>query len=231
MFAAPMVGQKVLLSHLKETHAFYRSMGSIKRHLYDESVARGYFPASPESVRNAYIAAGVIGAAGGYMGLPVLAVLIGADPFMLTASGIATALLVAFFGPLMPRRTAKGVEAFEHAKGFKEYLSKAEKYRLEWQEKEGIFERFLPHAMVFGVVDRWSNAFKDKQLPPPSWYQGSAFSSGAFNAVAFGSMLRSMDSSVASAMASRPQSSGSGSGFGGGGSSGGGFGGGGGGSW
>ncbi|HTM68392.1 MAG TPA: hypothetical protein VL426_03775, partial [Candidatus Binatia bacterium] len=141
-------------------------------------------------------------------------------------SGVAILL----FAPLMPRKTPKGVEAYEHAWGFREYIDKAEKYRIEWQEKEGIFEKFLPYAMVFGVAEHWTRAFAGMNLPPPTWYEGRAWSGGTFNsAVLFGS-LTAMNGAMSSAMTSRPQSSSSGSGFGGG-SSGGGFGGGGGGSW
>ena len=112
----------------------------------------------------------------------------------------------------------------------KDYLATAEKYRLQWQEKELIFEKFLPYAMVLGVADKWAKTFADLGLPPPTWYEGSASASGVFNAVAFTSSMRSFDSSVSAAMVSSPQQTSSGSGFSGG-SSGGGGGGGGGGSW
>jgi uncharacterized membrane protein len=132
---------------------------------------------------------------------------------------------------MMPRRSEKGTAALEHAVGFQEYLEKAEKYRLQWQEKEKVFESFLPYAMVFGVVAQWTKAFSSMDMKPPDWYEGSAFTAGHFNAVAFGSMMRGLDSSVGQAMSAKPQESSGGSGFSGGGHSGGGGGGGGGGSW
>jgi len=213
-------GDSVTLSALRDRYAFQGRLDVIKNGMYDETVRLGYFDRSPEKVRNAYVGVGVV--------LLVIGIFTAVFAFPL---GITGALLI-FFGLIMPRRTAQGVAALDHAKGFREYLSQAEKYRLQWQEKENIFEHFLPYAMVFGVVDKWSKAFEGLALRQPDWYEGSAFSAGAFHAAAFHSAFNSFNSSMSSAVTSRPSQSGSGSGFSsGGGFSGGGGGGGGGGSW
>lgn len=225
-------GKVARMSEIRDNHLFYKDLPVIKQKLYDDMVSAGYFPSDPAKVRGAY--AGV--------GVGIIVILVFFFPgvgFMFSGTFLGNLILgaglsglaIALFAPLMPRKTAKGVEAYEHAWGFREYVDKAEKYRIQWQEKEGVFEKFLPYAMVFGVVEHWTRAFAGMNLPPPSWYEGRAWNAGAFNAGAFYGSLNAMSGAMSTAMTSRPQSSSSGSGFGGGGSSGGGFGGGGGGSW
>jgi uncharacterized membrane protein len=217
------------VSDIAENHTFYQELQSIGTEILGKLVSDGHFPADPAKVR------------GGYYGIGALIVFSlfffrgFEDAFsgsmagnLVLAAGIS-AMLFIFFAHLMPRRTPQGVAAYEHALGFKDYLSTAEKYRLQWQEKEKIFETFLPYAMIFGVVEKWSKAFEGMQMPPPQWYQGSSVG-GAFNSMAFYGAINSMNGAMTTAMASRPASSSGGSGFSGG-SSGGGGGGGGGGSW
>ena len=111
------------------------------------------------------------------------------------------------------------------AQGYKLFVSGTEKYRAKWLEEEGLFERVLPYAIMFGVTDKLAKAFKDMGIQPaqPTWYHGVH----AFNVSSFTNEVNDFSKSLSSAMASIPSSSGSS----GGGSSGGGFGGGGGGSW
>jgi hypothetical protein len=214
----------VSLAALKENHAFNLALKGIKEKVYDDCVAGGYFPKSPLRIRTGYLAAAGI--------LAVLAfVLFQLTAFLTVYAGLSAALpavIVGVFGWFMPRRTAKGVAAREHALGFKDYLATAEKYRLQWQESENVFEKFLPYAMVFGVAEKWSKAFADIGLRQPTWYEGRP--GMIFNAVVINDVVSSMNRSLVAAMNSAPQKTSGGSGFSGG-FSGGGFGGGGGGSW
>jgi uncharacterized membrane protein len=97
----------------------------------------------------------------------------------------------------------------------------------KFAERENLFTRYLPYAIVFGLTDKWAKAFEALGEPPPdtSWYVSS-------NVFAYGAFSDAMDGftvTTAGTIASTPSGSG-GSGFGGG-SAGGGGGGGGGGSW
>jgi len=180
--------------------------------VYASMASDGYYVKDPDKVRNKYL----LGATA----------LIGLVFFALTPWTVAVVVPVAitFFvlAAVMPKRTEKGQEAFDRALGFKEYLSCAEKYRIEWQEKEGIFEKFLPYAMAFGVAGKWTKALAVQEPSAPSWYVGSAM---AFSASDFGERLATLGSALG-AVSAPHSSGGSGGGF-----SGGGFGGGGGGSW
>ncbi|MCX6808256.1 MAG: DUF2207 domain-containing protein [Candidatus Berkelbacteria bacterium] len=124
---------------------------------------------------------------------------------------------------LMPRRTKEGAEIYLQAKGFRLYMDKAEKYRQQFNDKENIFEKLLPYAMVFGLTKVWINNMKkiygDDYFSSyhPIWYYGSIAN---FDADSFASSISSISSGISSS-----------SGASGGGFSGGGGGGGGGGGW
>jgi uncharacterized membrane protein len=94
-------------------------------------------------------------------------------------------------------------------------------------EKENLFTRYLPFAIVFGLTEKWARAFEVLGEPAPdtTWY----VSSNAFSYGAFSDAMDGFTVTTAGTIASTPSGSG-GSGFGGG-SAGGGGGGGGGGSW
>ncbi len=192
--------------------------------VYADMAARGYFTKNPKTAGWAFAGTGLAVLFIGFFVGALLAV-----PFdsvqplgALLLSGVV--LLAA--APFMKAYTEKGAVAKEHAEGFKLFLTTAEKYRLQWQEREGIFEAYLPYAMAFGVTDKWAKAFEGMNLPAPTWYVGAT--AGAFLPVNFAKSVSSFGTSAAAVHA--PSSSGGG-GFGGGGFSGGGFGGGGGGSW
>lgn len=205
-----------------EMPSFLAAKKTVEKSMYSMLAERGYFVKNPNTVRGTFIGIGVAILFGGFFaGAAVAATFERPTGF---AAFIATAIFFFIFGSIMSKMTPKGAEALEKAKGFKLYLATAEKYRIQWQEKEGIFEKFLPYAMVFGVADKWSNVLADQAKEKPDWYTGTNLA--AFNAVNFSHSMNSMAAAAGASMA--PKSSG---GSHGGGFSGGGFGGGGGGSW
>ncbi len=209
----------VTVTALKKDYTLNAKMGAIRKAMVKDTIAAGYYKRNPQTVIGLYIG---VGLALGIV-MAVVAKSLQLSSHALYAGG-AVGAVVMVFGFIMPRRTPAGVAAYEHAKGFREYLDKAEKYRLEWQGKEKIFEQFLPYAMMFGVAKKWAAAFEGMGQKQPDWYESRT--PGVFSFVAFNQAMTSFNSSMMQAMASSPSSS-SGSG----GHSGGGFGGGGGGSW
>jgi uncharacterized membrane protein len=127
------------------------------------------------------------------------------------------------------RRTARGYEALDHLKGFKQYLSitEAERYAFHNAPTKSpeLFMEYLPYAIAFGVEKEWSELFSGIAMNPPDWHSSRTDSS--FDMKSFLSDIKSFSTTLASSGASGS----SGSGSRGGGSSGGGGGGGGGGSW
>ena len=214
---------RVALTDLQEK--FYTRLEKIRKDLYNKLTETGYFPEPPDKVKSYHgkRVAALIGITAllfylfdkaGFYWVPVPALVL---------------LIVYFFAlPLMPRKTAKGTEAVRRASGFKLFITTAQKYQQQFNERINRFDEFLPYAMVFGVVGKWAGTFKVLGIEPPqpTWYVGP----GPFNIGGFSSSVNAMTTSFASTLPSQPASQG-GSGFGGGGFSGGGFGGGGGGSW
>lgn len=214
---------RVALADLQEK--FYTHLSGIRKNLYARLTEKGYFPQPPNEVLIQYLVrGGILGAVSG-----VLFYLFGGMGLWWVPVPLAVlAGLTMMAAPLMPRKTALGTEAVRRASGFKLFISTAQKYQQQFNERINRFDEFLPYAMVFGVVDKWVGTFKTLGIEPPQpvWYVGP----GPFQIGNFSSSVHAMESSFASTLPSTPASQG-GSGFGGGGFSGGGFGGGGGGSW
>ncbi len=216
-----------MVSELK--NEFYKSLDPLKTILYGELVSKKFFLASPEKVRQVYVAAGIT--------VTVISIIVFA---WLTSSaksaiaGILMGLPVLAFARVMPAKTRTGSAAYMDILGFQEFMNRAEKDKLERMKDKDLFSRFLPYAIALDVVDNWAKAFEGIYQEPPDWYRSpSGF--GTFHPYGFSRSISSATSSLGSAMYSAPRGSGvsggGGGGFGGGGSSGGGFGGGGGGSW
>ncbi len=138
------------------------------------------------------------------------------------------AIIFVIFASIMPRKTKKGVSTLRDIKGLKLYMTVAEKDRQRFYEKENIFEKLLPYAIVFGMTTLWIEKMKNiygvEQFNTmiPAWYIGNNL-----NFKGIDSFTISFNR-VVSGVSSSPHSS---SGASGGGFSGGGGGGGGGGGW
>jgi uncharacterized membrane protein YgcG len=215
----------VKLSALKQH--FYTTLAKAQRELYADSVARRWFAADPQRVRQIYAALGigavvVAGFLVFWLGSSLGAGLVG-------LGAVVPALALMSVAPRMPRKTPEGSELHRRTLGFRHYMEIAETERQRFAERENIFSEYLPYAIVFGCVEKWARAFSDIDAAraTSSWYTGSSL--GAFSANDLSNKLSSFSNQVSSTIASTPGGSGK-SGFSGGGSGGGG-GGGGGGSW
>lgn len=217
---------EVKLSELKQK--FYKNIPDIKNGIFDRLKDNGYFLKNPNTVKWTYISVAIL-----VFGLSWFGWIFGAMFFLAI---LLSSFVIFGFALIMPQRTQKGVLAYEYSEGFQLFIKTAEEYRLKWQEKENIFEKYLPYAMVYGLVEKWTNAFEDLMKQQPDWYE----SSQPFSMSHFTYSINDLSSGLIKTMTSIPPSQGSysggassgSSGFSsGGGFSGGGFGGGGGGSW
>ncbi|MFZ5982527.1 MAG: DUF2207 domain-containing protein, partial [Patescibacteria group bacterium] len=206
------------LSDLKNN--FTTELISIKKLAPNEIIKKGYMARTGLSLKIVFL---VISLMLFFASFP----LFGMAPFW--GMGVLSSSVIVFiFAFLMPKRTKKGAETAWKIKGFKLYLETAEKYRQEFNEKENIFEKFLPYAVVFGMTKLWIKKMKEIygenyfNSYHPIWYSGMI--RGSFDVDSFTSSMESVSSAIASNISS-------GSGAGGGGFSGGGGGGGGGGGW
>ncbi|HEV2248900.1 MAG TPA: DUF2207 domain-containing protein [Candidatus Limnocylindria bacterium] len=217
-------GDSVLLSSLKGT--FQPTLVAAEKLLYRDATERGWFVADPARVRTAYAGLGCVTAGVGIGLVFLLGQLLGWGLVGLAVVPAGIGLLV--LNRAMPARTAAGAALYAQALGFKRYMDTAETDRAAFAEKEGLFTVYLPYAVMFASVDRWTRAFAglDTAQAVSSFYVGS----GPFNALAFSTSFSGFSGSLASTVVATPAGSGA-SGFSGGGFSGGGGGGGGGGSW
>ena len=218
-------GDDVLLSDLKTE--FVKRLKAVQDDLYRDVVEQGWFRRRPDQVRSSWVVTGVVTLIVGVVATVLLAMF---TTFALIGIPIALAgLLIAIGSNAMPRRTAKGTGMMRRVLGFQRAIATAERDTARWAEEAGVFSKYLPYAIVFGLTDRWAKAFEglDAELTGAgSWY----ISRRPFTTLAFASMVGDFSTTTVGAIVATPSSSGS-SGFGGGGFAGGGMGGGGGGSW
>ncbi len=148
--------------------------------------------------------------------------------FLLIISIVLLFQVIFRFG--VERRTLRGYEAYNHLKGFKDFLRTTEQERYKFHNAPALnpeqFMEYLPYAIAFGVEKEWSVVFKDIHIETPEWYRSNQ-SVTSFNATSFAKDISAFSSSFTSSSGASSSSSGSR----GGGRSGGGGGGGGGGSW
>jgi hypothetical protein len=215
---------EVELSDLKDT--FATKLAKVQESMYAEVVRRRWFERRPDKTRAKWSGLGVlILLAGG--GLAVLGAIF-SQPAWPGGALFLVGLVFLLLARFMPRRTAQGTAVNRRVQGFRRFIVDSEVHRALFAERMNLFTDYLPYAMVFGAVEKWTKTFadlNDGDVPVGGWYVGTH----AFSASSFNSSMSSFSASAGSSMSSTPGGSG-GSGFSGGGAGGGG-GGGGGGSW
>jgi uncharacterized membrane protein YgcG len=214
----------VLLSDLKKK--FSARLKKVQDALYNDVLTRKWFAGRPDKVRDTWHTRGwALAIIGGVL----LWFLVSKTHLALVALPIVLGgLLMAATSKWMPRRTPKGTGMVRRVLGFRTYIETAEAAESRFQERENIFSKYLPYAIVFGCTDKWARAFAHlgDEATTATWYVGPH----PFTYLAFADSIDHFSMSSAGTISSTPSASGS-SGFGGGGFSGGGGGGGGGGSW
>ncbi len=218
--------KEIMLSGLK--NKFYKYIPGLNERLFDSMKEKKYMAVKPGTVIAKYIGLAFI--------ILIAGIMISVAAFQdFAAKGIAatilTAIWPALFAKAMPVKTRDGARIRMQALGFREFMMKADKDRLERMGKD-IFYKYMPYAIALDVVDHWAEAFEGIFGEPPQWYVSSR-GFHHFSPRAFSQNINTATSSLASTMYSAPRGSGTGGrgGGGGGGFSGGGSGGGGGGSW
>ena len=210
---------EVKLSDLQ--NKFYKNLGDIGEKIKDELKPKKYLGSNSAAAVIFYT---VLGGTLFFMGLFASVY----DSWLMT-SLLSSGMIIFLFGLVMPKRTVEGAEILAKVSGFKEFLQRTEKDKIQRADQQDIFERMLPYAICLGMSTKWAAKFDGLYTQPPQWFAGDY--GGVFVYDHFIHDLDNSLSSMGSSFYSSPQSVDSGGGFSGGGSGGGGFGGGGGGSW
>jgi len=208
----------IKLSGLK--NEFYKEINDIKKSAENDAVNQGWV------VKNSFFNSIIFIFSGFLVLFFSFSVSLAFVSFPLFLSLLLTGIIILIFGLIMPKRTQVGTDLIFKIKGFKLYMKKAEDYRQQFYEKENIFDKFLPYAIVFGIAGLWAKKmqliygeeyFKNYH---PIWFVGSSHSN--FDLDSFNSQLNSITSSISSATYGSSGAGGSGGAGGGGGGGGGG---------
>ncbi len=216
-----LLGNKdeIRLSDLKNN--FYEDIPDIKKSAETDVKKNGWVAERGNLHSTIFVALGAVIVAFSFVAIIF-------EILALFLSILLSGIILVIFGALMPRRTQAGVDLLFKIKGFERYMRQAENYRQQFYEKENIFDKFLPYAIVFGIADLWAKKmeliygkdyFKNYH---PIWFVG--YNHASFDLNTFTSQLNSITTSIS-------QSTSTYSGAGGAGGAGGGGGGGGGGGW
>lgn len=207
----------VKLSTLKNN--FYKYISAIKKTADSEMVSNNWIDSWGNKYSAMFFVVGIILIWFSFWTVPF--------SFILFCSILFSGIILLFFGLVMPKRTQKGVDLLFKIKGFELYMKQAENYRQQFYEKENIFDKFLPYAMVFGIAKLWAKKmellygedyFKNYH---PIWLVGY---SSNFDLDSFNSQLNSISAGINNNMTGSSGSNGGGfSGGGGGGGGGGGW--------
>ncbi len=227
-----------------EMTGFHANLEAIKQKLYDNLNRQGYFDGNPNKVRGRFFKRALVAVIGAFILAGIVQYLIYGRLFLvpLLTALVLSWITVGVASWVMPRKTSKGRRVWEQIYGLEEYIRRAEVDAIEAADKQGVFERLLPYAMVFGLTERWGKAFDGIYDNPPTWYKGEGLDS--ISTAWLIEAVHKSSSRFQGSMFTQPRSAGPGGysgggwssggfsgGGGGGGFSGGGFGGGGGGSW
>lgn len=213
--------ESIKLSTLK--NKFYVHLPKIAARGKDAMISKKYLVPYSKTLFIVFLSLGLVGALTSFAQFAI--------NVHLGVASLLSGIVVLVFAPLMRKRTEEGHAIYKKIQGFRMYMDKAERYRQKYLEKENIFEKLLPYAIMFGITTMWikkmKNIYGEEYFNTyhPAWYYGAGLAS--FDADTFSSQISQISSNMASTMSSSPSSSGSG----GGGFSGGGGGGGGGGGW
>lgn len=79
----------------------------------------------------------------------------------LPAGVLVGGVVMSIWGRGRTPRTAEGTAARIQTLGFRKYLETAEARQIRFEEAAGLFARYLPYAMVFGLADRWAAVIRD----------------------------------------------------------------------
>ena len=164
-------GDDVCLSDLQEK--FFPVLAQVRDDLYGGLSKERYFDGNPETIRGTFLVVGIMLVLGVMAAACVIQfAMIGRIFFLpVIIAGVVSVLAVVVTSRIMPRKTRKGRVAWEKIAGLQEYIRRAEVDDIQEQERQGLFERLLPYAIIFGLSKRWGKAFENLYREPPDWYQ------------------------------------------------------------
>ncbi|MEV8439862.1 DUF2207 domain-containing protein [Actinosynnema sp. NPDC051121] len=172
-------------------------LSRVRDALYADVVAKNWFARRPDAERNLWWWAGVgVGVLGAVLTV-VLALAGGPALFGLVVVVAGVALAVG--ARSMPARTKRGSVLLEHVRGLRGYLHTATPRDIPESDREMVFSRSLPYAVVLGETERWLATFAGTR--PGLYWFGEAEQGGDLRRFAqrFPAFLGAVDGVLAQA--------------------------------
>lgn len=148
----------------------------VQDEIYDEVVAKGWFAARPDSVRNSWGRAGWAAVIAAVLALIALVSFTDLGLLGLVLVGLAVGLL--WVSQQMPRRTAKGTAILGGLQVLAMTLATQPTGQMPKHDTYAEISKVLPYAIVLGGLDRWLDALvaadDDPGVPDPDdlgWYR------------------------------------------------------------
>ncbi|MFI0463587.1 DUF2207 domain-containing protein [Saccharopolyspora sp. 5N102] len=146
--------QEVRLSQLRDLDA-----SQVRAELYAEVVEKEWFARRPDVDRNRFWWTGLGVIIGGAALTAVLALTTSAA--LLGIAVLIGGIAMMFSARLMPARTRRGSALVVQVRGLRGYLHEAAAESLPEQDRETVFSRSLPYAVVLEETDRWLAEFAE----------------------------------------------------------------------
>ncbi len=147
---------QVLLSELRGRRL---DLAEVRTELYQDVVARQWFARRPDAERSLWWWAGIgLGVAGAAL-TTVLALTAGHALFGLAVVVAGAALAVG--ARWMPARTRRGSALLEQVRGLREHLHVVSPTDIPEPDRELVFSRSLPYAVVLGAAEHWLAAWAE----------------------------------------------------------------------
>jgi hypothetical protein len=141
---------------------------AVREALYTDVVARQWFTHRPDRERGRWAMVGAGLVAAGVAATVVLALTIG---HALLGLALIIGGIAVFLGARwMPARTKRGSVLVQQVRGLLTYLRTAEPGSIPDGDRELVFSRSLPYAVVLGNPEQWLSRFGESGL---YWYEGA----------------------------------------------------------
>ncbi|WP_245667609.1 DUF2207 domain-containing protein [Actinomadura macra] len=155
---------------------FATRLAQVRSAMYDDVVKQGWFARRPDTVRSRWTIAGIALTVLGIAGTVALALT--TEWALAGLAVIIAGAALAYGGQYMPAKTARGATVLAHTIGFRAFLERGALPEGDaTRQRIALYSRFLPYAVVFDVVAKWSETVKDAGQQGADnlyWYEGPA---------------------------------------------------------